>query len=70
MALVSDVEWVRAAVKVFAIAIPGHVRAFHNRELGRREALGHGVARRAATASVGEPRVRAAGFAATRVPVA
>jgi len=33
MALVSDVEWVRAAVKVFGLAIPGHVRVFHNREL-------------------------------------
>ena len=33
MALVSDVGWVRAAVKVFALAIPGHVRVFHNSEL-------------------------------------
>jgi len=33
MAVVSDVEWVRAAVKVFGLAIPGHVRVFHNREL-------------------------------------
>jgi len=33
LALVSDVEWVRAAIKVFALAIPGHVRVFHNREL-------------------------------------
>ena len=33
MALVSDVEWIRAAVKIFAFAIPGHVRVFHNREL-------------------------------------
>jgi hypothetical protein len=33
MALVSDVEWVRAAVKILGFAIPGHVRVFHNREL-------------------------------------
>ena len=33
MALVSDIEWIRAAVKIFAIAMPGHVRVFHNREL-------------------------------------
>ncbi len=33
IALVSDVEWIRAAVIVFALAIPGHVRVFHNREL-------------------------------------
>ncbi|MBM3299069.1 MAG: STAS/SEC14 domain-containing protein [Deltaproteobacteria bacterium] len=33
LALVSDVEWIRAAVKIFGLAIPGHVRVFHNREL-------------------------------------
>ena len=33
MAVVSDVEWIRTAVKVFGLAIPGHVRVFHNREL-------------------------------------
>ena len=33
MALVSDVEWIRAAVKIFGLAMPGHVRAFHNGEL-------------------------------------
>jgi hypothetical protein len=33
MAVVSDVEWVRAAIKVFGLAIPGHVRVFHNRDL-------------------------------------
>lgn len=32
VALVSDVEWIRAAVKVFGLAIPGHVRVFPNRE--------------------------------------
>jgi SpoIIAA-like len=33
MALVSDVEWIRAAVKIFGLAIPGHVRVFRNSEL-------------------------------------
>jgi SpoIIAA-like len=33
MAVVSDVDWIRAAVKIFGVAIPGHVRVFHNREL-------------------------------------
>ena|SRR5581483_7098552 len=33
MAVVSDVEWIRAAVKIFGLGIPGHVRVFHNREL-------------------------------------
>jgi hypothetical protein len=33
MAIVSDVEWIRAAIRVFGLAIPGDVRVFHNREL-------------------------------------
>ncbi len=33
VAVVSDVEWIRSAIVVFALAIPGHVRVFHNREL-------------------------------------
>jgi hypothetical protein len=33
MAVVSDVEWIRGAVRVFGLAIPGHVRIFHNRDL-------------------------------------
>lgn len=33
MAIVSDVEWIRAAVKVFGLAIRGHVRVFHDRDL-------------------------------------
>lgn len=33
LAVVSDVEWIRAAVKVFGVAIPGEVRVFHDREL-------------------------------------
>ena len=33
MAVVSDIEWVRAAIKVFGLVIPGHVRVFHNNEL-------------------------------------
>jgi hypothetical protein len=34
VAVVSDVEWVRWAVKVFGLAMPGHVRVFQNRDLG------------------------------------
>jgi hypothetical protein len=33
MAVVSDIEWLRAAVRIFGLAIPGHVRVFHDREL-------------------------------------
>ncbi len=33
MALVSDVTWLRGALKIFGLAIPGHVRVFHNNEL-------------------------------------
>jgi len=34
IAVVSDVEWIRAAVGLFGLAMPGHVRVFHNRDLG------------------------------------
>jgi hypothetical protein len=33
MALVSDVEWIRGAVRLVGLAIPGHVRVFHSGEL-------------------------------------
>ena len=33
MAVVSDVDWIRVAIKIFGVAIPGHVRVFHNSEL-------------------------------------
>ncbi len=33
MAIVSDIEWVRAAIKIFGFIIPGHFRVFHNNEL-------------------------------------
>ncbi len=33
MALISDVDWIRLAIKIFGLAIPGHVRVFHNRDL-------------------------------------
>ena len=33
MAVVSDIEWIRAAIKIFGFVIPGHVRVFHNNEL-------------------------------------
>jgi hypothetical protein len=32
IAVVSDIEWIRGAVRIFSLAIPGHVRVFHNRE--------------------------------------
>lgn len=33
MALVTDVEWIRLALKAFRIIIPGHIRVFHKDEL-------------------------------------
>ncbi len=33
MAIVSDIEWIRTAIKIFGLGIPGHVRVFHNSEL-------------------------------------
>jgi hypothetical protein len=33
MAIVSDIEWIRAAIKIFGLVIPGHVRVFYNNEL-------------------------------------
>ena len=33
MAIVSDIEWLRAAIKIFGLVIPGQVRMFHNNEL-------------------------------------
>ncbi|RII30926.1 MAG: hypothetical protein CXR30_03720 [Geobacter sp.] len=33
VAIVSDTEWVRAAIKIFGVVIPGRVRAFHNNEI-------------------------------------
>ncbi len=33
VAVVTDVEWIRAAMGIWGIMMPGHVRAFHNREL-------------------------------------
>jgi len=33
VAVVSDVGWLRAAVKAFAFVMPGHVRVFSNSEL-------------------------------------
>lgn len=32
-ALVSEVEWIRLAVKILELVIPWHVHVFHNREL-------------------------------------
>ena len=33
MAVVTDVEWIRWAIRVFGLAMPGHIRVFHNRDL-------------------------------------
>ena len=33
VAVVSDVEWIRGAIRLFGFAIPGHVRVFRNHEL-------------------------------------
>ncbi len=33
MAVVSDVQWVRWAVKIFGLVMPGQFRVFNNREL-------------------------------------
>jgi len=33
MAVVSDIDWILATVKIFGLVIPGHVRMFHNGEL-------------------------------------
>jgi hypothetical protein len=33
MAVVSDVEWIRAAIRVFGLAIPGQVRVFHDQDI-------------------------------------
>jgi hypothetical protein len=33
IAIVSDVQWIRGAIRVFRLAMPGHVRVSHNREL-------------------------------------
>ncbi len=34
VAVVTDVAWIRTAMKVFGFAIPGHVRVFDNIDLG------------------------------------
>src|SRR5919109_1908221 len=34
IAVVTDVDWIRAAMKVFGFLLPGHIRIFHNSELG------------------------------------
>jgi hypothetical protein len=33
IAVVTDVDWIRAAMKVFGFLLHGHVRVFHNSEL-------------------------------------
>ena len=38
IALVTDVEWIRVAVKAFGFAMPGEVRVFADVELGAAKA--------------------------------
>jgi hypothetical protein len=33
IAVVSDIDWIRTAVRVFSLAMPGHIRVFHDSEL-------------------------------------
>lgn len=33
VAVVTDVEWIRAAIHIWGLMIPGHVRVYHNRQL-------------------------------------
>jgi hypothetical protein len=33
VAVVSDIEWIRAGMNVFRLVIPGRIRVFHNSEL-------------------------------------
>ena len=33
MAIVSDIEWLRAAIKIFGLVIPGQVRVFQNNDI-------------------------------------
>jgi hypothetical protein len=33
IAVISDVDWIRWAVRIFGLAIPGQVRVFYNRDL-------------------------------------
>lgn len=33
LAIVSDVEWIRSAIRIFGLVMPGDVRVFHNNEL-------------------------------------
>lgn len=33
MAVVSDIEWIRTAIKIFGLGIPGQVHVFHNDKL-------------------------------------
>ncbi len=45
VALVSDVEWIRAAVKVFGLAIPGDVRVFPQPRVRRSNTVDQRVVR-------------------------
>jgi hypothetical protein len=32
IAVVTDIEWIRGAMRVFSLVIPGQIRLFHNRD--------------------------------------
>ncbi len=38
VALVTDVDWIRASARVFGFALPGHVKVFDNTELAAAKA--------------------------------
>ncbi len=68
VAFVTDVEWLRAAVAVFGLAMPGHVREFRNAELARaKEWITEGMAAAEPAAAAGAPTQAppAAGLVAT-----
>ncbi len=65
VAFVTDVDWLRGAVTVFGLAMPGHVRDFRNAELGRaKEWITEGLAPRQ-PGPTGTAQAAAAGLVAT-----
>ncbi len=68
VAFVTDVDWLRAAVKLFGLAMPGHVREFRNAELARaKEWITEGLATPKPEPAAGAAPAAAAtaGFVAT-----
>ena len=62
VAFVTDIDWLRAAVTVFGLAMPGHVREFRNAELARAKAW---ITEGLAGDGSGAPQPAAAGFVAS-----